>query len=296
MGAEDKRYAYYPGCSLHASAREYDMSLKAIAPRLGIELVEMPDWTCCTATPGYTVDPFTGHVLVARNLAIAEEMGMTDVVTPCSGCYKNLAKTRKALRKDPGLLAEVNDMLGDRKVTNPVRVRHPIDVIVTDVGLENVPVDLSLKGLRVASYYGCVISRPRGIFDDPENPVSMDRLVERLGAEAVPWTGKVKCCGGAVFFPRPQIALDLTAKQMHRAKDAKVDCVIVGCPFCHLLLDMYQGDVEKQEGEEFNIPILYLTQLIGLAMRIDEKTLGLDLIQVDPAPVLEKVNALEVAP
>jgi heterodisulfide reductase subunit B len=295
MSAERRKYAYFPGCSLHASAKEYDMSLKAIAPRLGIELIEIPGWTCCTATPGYTVDPFTGHVLVARNLAVVEEMGDMDVMTPCSGCYKNFAKTSKALRQDPQLLAEVNSVLGERKITHPARVRHPIDVIVTDVGLENVPVDLPLKGLKVASYYGCVISRPRGIFDDPENPTSMDRLVERLGAKAAPWTGKVKCCGGAVFFPRPQIALNLTAKQMHRAKDAEADCVIVGCPFCHLLLDMYQGDVEKQEGEPFNIPILYLTQLIGLAMKIDEKKLGLDLVQVSPAPVLDKVRALEVA-
>lgn len=295
MSAENKKYAYFPGCSLHASAKEYDMSLKAIVPRLGIKLIEMPDWTCCTATPGYTVDPFTGHVLVARNLAIAEEMGGLDVVTPCSGCYKNFAKTSKALREDPDLLTKVNEVLGDRKITNPVKVRHPIDVVVTDVGLENVPVDLPLKELKVASYYGCVISRPRGGFDDPENPVSMDQLVERLGAEVARWTGKVKCCGGAVFFPRPQIALDLTAKQLHRAKAAEADCVILGCPFCHLMLDMYQGDIEKREGENFNIPILYFTQLMGLAIKIDGKTLGLDLMQVSPAPVLEKVKALEVA-
>ncbi len=295
MSAETRKYAYYPGCSLHASAREYDMSFKAIAPRLGIELVEIPGWTCCTATPGYTVDPFAGYVLSARNLAIVEEMGLTDVITPCSGCYKNFAKASHALRKDPNLLAEVNSVLGERKIAKPVKVRHPIDVIVTDVGLDNVPVDLPLKGLKVASYYGCVITRPRGIFDDPENPVSMDRLVERLGAEPAPWTGKVRCCGGAIFFPRPHIALDLSAKQMRRAKAAEADCVIVGCPFCHLLLDMYQGDVEKQTGEAFNIPILYLTQLMGLAMKIDEKTLGLNLIQVDPAPVLEKIKASEVA-
>jgi heterodisulfide reductase subunit B len=295
MSAKVKRYAYFPGCTLHASAREYDMSLKAVAPRLGIELIEVPEWTCCTATPGYTVDPFTGHTLVARNLAIVEEMGLTDLITPCSGCYKNFAKTSQALRKDPGLLAEVNAMLGDRQVANPPNVRHPIDVIVTDVGLENVPVDLPLKGLKVASYYGCVITRPRGIFDDPENPTSMDRLVERLGADAAAWTGKVKCCGGAVFFPRPQVALELTAKQLHRAQDAGADCIIVGCPFCHLLLDMYQGDVEKRENETFNIPVLYLTQLMGLAMKVDKKTLGLDLIQVDPAPVLEKTRAPEVA-
>ena len=295
MSAEQRRYAYFPGCSLHASAKEYDMSLKATAPRLGIELVEIPGWTCCTATPGHTVDPLTGHVLAARNLAIAEEMGLTDVITPCSGCYKNLHKTSVALRQDPELLAEVNRLLGNRQIKNPVRVRHPIDAIVTDVGLENVPVDRPLKGLRVASYYGCVISRPRGGFDDPENPVSMDQLVARLGAEAAPWTGKVKCCGGAVFFPRPQIALDLTAKQLHRAQSAQADCIIVGCPFCHLMLDMYQGDIERQKGQEFNIPILYFTQLMGLAMKIDEKTLGLDLIQVSPAPVLDKVRALEVA-
>jgi heterodisulfide reductase subunit B len=291
MSAEIKRYAYFPGCSLDASAQEYNQSLKAIAPRLGIELVEIPGWTCCTATPGYTVDPFTGHALVARNLAIVEEMGLTDVVTPCSGCYKNFAKTSKALKDDPELRAEVNAVLGKRRISRPASVRHPIDVIVTDVGLENVPVDVPLKDLKVASYYGCVISRPRGIFDDPENPTSMDELVERLGAEPAEWTGKVKCCGGAVFFPRPQIALDLTAKQLHRAQAAQADCVIVGCPFCHLLLDMYQGDVEKQENTRFNIPILYLTQLIGLAMGMDEKTLGLDKIQVSPAPVLQKLKA-----
>ncbi len=291
MSAEIKRYAYFPGCSLHASAKEYDMSFKAIAPRLGIELVEIPEWTCCTATPGYTVDPFTGHALVARNLAIVQEMGLSDVITPCSGCYKNFAKTSKALKDDLELRTEVNEVLGKRQIGQPANVRHPIDVIVTDIGLDNVPVDVPLKGLKVASYYGCVISRPRGIFDDPENPTSMDHLVERLGADAAQWSGKVKCCGGAVFFPRPQIALDLTAKQLYRAKAAEADCVIVGCPFCHLLLDMYQGDAAKQEHTAFDIPVLYLTQLMGLAMNIDGKTLGLDLIQVSPAPVLEKLKA-----
>jgi len=281
------RFAYYPGCSLEATAREYDSSLRAVCQRLGMELPEVEDWNCCGATTAATIDPLLGLALAARDLAAAEQQGLT-MMTPCPACYKNMRKANVALAKDETLRQKVNDTLREHTLQGSPEVRHPLDIIVNDVGLDSIPVETPLQGLKVACYYGCLITRPKGGFDSPENPQSMDRLVEALGAEAVDFPYKTKCCGGAVFLPKPELAMGLTGKVLRKAKAAGANCVAVGCPFCHLLLDMYQGKVEAHIGTSLDLPILYFSQLMGLAMGIDEGALGLERLAVSPEPLLRE--------
>jgi heterodisulfide reductase subunit B len=280
------KYAYFPGCSQESTAEEYNRSLRAVADRLEtMELVEMTDWNCCGATPAATVNALLPHALAARNLAIAEEMDM-EVVAPCAACYKNLNKASHNLNDNPDLRARVNRTLDSHQVGRAPKVRHPIDVLVNDVGVDNVPVARPLQGLKVASYYGCLITRPSGGFDDPERPQSMDRLMAALGAEAVDWPYKTKCCGGAIYMAEEDISFSLSAEVLAHAKAAGANAVAVGCPFCQLLLDLYQDKLESIKNTTFNLPIMFFSQLMGLAMGLDRAELGLEKLIVSPLSLL----------
>jgi heterodisulfide reductase subunit B len=286
------KYAYFPGCSQEASAEEYNRSLQAVAERLEtMDLVEMHDWNCCGATPAATVNPVLPHALAGRNLAIAEEMGL-DMVTPCAACYKNHNKASHALNDDPALLARVNATLNGHQLGHAPHVRHPLDVVVNDVGVANVPVEKPLRGLKVASYYGCLITRPEGGFDDPEYPQTMDRLMEALGAEAVDWPYKTKCCGGAIYMTTEQVSFRMSADILAHARAAGANAVAVGCPFCQLLLDLYQDKLGALQGTTFNLPIFFFSQLMGLAMGLDRASLGLEKLVVPPYSLLaETIDA-----
>jgi heterodisulfide reductase subunit B len=291
------KYAYYPGCSQESTAEEYNHSLQAVARRLeGIDLVEIEDWNCCGATPAATVNPALPHALAARNLAIAEEMGM-EMVTPCAACYKNIRKASHVLNDDPDLLARINATLDGHQLGVAPRVRHPLDVVVNTIGVDNVPVERPLHGFKVASYYGCLITRPEGGFDDPERPQSMDRLMEALGAEAVEWPYKTKCCGGAIYMTTEAISMRLSADVLAHAKAAGANAVAVGCPFCQLLLDLYQDKLEAIKGTSFDMPIFFFSQLMGLAMGLDRKDLGLEKLVVPPFELLaQTIDAPDGAP
>lgn len=291
------KYAYFPGCSQESTAEEYNHSLQAVARRLEtMDLIEMHDWNCCGATPAATVDPMLPHALAARNLAIAEEMGM-DMVAPCAACYKNINKASHVLNDDPDLLARINATLSDHQLGCAPKVRHPLDVVINDVGRDSVPVEKPLRGLKVASYYGCLITRPEGGFDDPEHPQSMDRLMEALGAEAVDWPYKTKCCGGAIYITTENISLAMSADILAHAKAAGANAVAVGCPFCQLLLDLYQDKLEAIKGTVFHLPIFFFSQLMGLAMGLNRAELGLEKLVVPPFELLaETIDSPEGAP
>ncbi len=288
------KYAYFPGCSQESTAEEYNRSLQAVARRLeGVELVEIPDWNCCGATPAATVDPALPYALAARDLAIAEEMAAAEgremeVVAPCAACYKNLRKASHVLRDDPEMLARVNAAMEDHQLGYAPTVRHPLDVVVNDVGVDNVPVEKPLHGLKVASYYGCLLTRPEGGFDDPERPQSMDRLMAALGAEAVDWTYKTKCCGGAIYMTEEEISFKMSADVLAHAKAAGANAIAVGCPFCQLMLDLYQDKLGEVRHTTFDIPIFYFSQLMGLAMNLDRADLGLDKLVVPPHELLAR--------
>lgn len=282
------RYAYYPGCSLHTGAKEFDMSWRAVCEPLGIELVEMPDWSCCGTVHATTVGRVLAVTLAARNLVIAETMGL-DIVAPCSGCYKNLRTANEALKDETELKANVNTSLSSQ-FQGSIAVRHPLYIIVEDIGLEALTEPpRPLHGLRVAPYYGCVLTRPAlpDPVDGPEDPQGMDRLLETLGAEVVPYhPAKTKCCGGAVLLSHQDVALDLTGELLKEAKDVGAQCLAVACPMCQMALDAYQSQVERRLRESLDLPILYFTQLLGLALGIDERRLGLNRLVVSPGRAL----------
>lgn len=282
------RFAYYPGCSAHASGKEYNASLRAVCQALEIELVDVPDWNCCGATPAATTRPALSKALAARNLAIAAETGL-ELMTPCSACYKNIRGAALKLQDNPQARTEINGLLEGHSLDTIPPVRHPVDIFWNDLDLNNLPVERPLKGLQVASYYGCLISRPKGGFDDPETPRSMDDLMAAVGAQPVDWNYKTKCCGGAVFIPRKEIALELTGKILLHAHEAGADVIAVGCPFCHLLLDMYQNKALHQVGADFTLPILYFSQLMGVALGIPDERLELKGLIVSPWAALDKI-------
>ena len=283
------RYAYYPGCSLQTSAKEYDLSLKAVCNKLDIELVELKDWNCCGATPAYTVDPLLAMGLSARNLALAAE-DLSVIVAPCPACYKNLRKAGKALEEDPELREKVNDMLTEHKLDGSPKVKLPLEIITSDLDLDALEVERPLAGLNVACYYGCPVARPKGSFDNREAPQAMHRLVEKLGGQPVPFTYDTKCCGGGIVFTRDGISLDLTAKLLTKAKAAGADCLSVMCPLCHLMLDAYQSQAVRRLETRFGLPVLYFTQLMGLALGIGREELGLERNMVSPFRLLERIG------
>jgi heterodisulfide reductase subunit B len=292
------KYAYFPGCGQETIAEEYSRSLLAVAQRLdAMELVEIPDWNCCGATPAAAiVHPTLPHSLAARNLSIARGMGMNTVVTPCAACYKNMRKASHDLQHNEELRAQLRGTLNNRELSRVPDVRHPLDVVLNDVGLDNIPVEKPLKGLRIACYYGCLLTRPAGGFDDIEYPTSMERLMESLGAETVDWPYKTKCCGGGIYMFHEKVSFSMSADVLTFAKAAGANAVAVGCPFCQLLLDLYQDKLEAISQTTFNLPIIFFTQLMGLAMGLDRADLGLEKLIVSPFALLaETIDAPEDA-
>lgn len=283
-------YAYYPGCTQETGSKEYDISVRLVCERLGIELKEPEDWNCCGAVHTAATDPLLGLTLPARNLALAEKQGLKEIVAPCSGCYKNLRSASKAIQADAALRQQVNDAIPDHSLEGNVAVKHPLYVFVNDYGLENLEVTRPLTGLRVACYYGCVLTRPQDEFDRPEKPLAMDRLVEKLGAEAVPFPLKTKCCGGAVLLSHTDTAVGLSAKVLLSAKQAGADCIALGCPMCQVALDLYQGRAERASGTQIDLPILYFSQLMALALGIEREQLAFERHIVSPAPLWDRLG------
>ncbi len=277
------KYTYYPGCSVKATAKMYQESIEAVAESFGLELEELDDWNCCGATAYMSVKELMSFAISARNLALAEPFHR-DVVTPCSACYLVLNKTNVYFSEYPKLRKKLGQVLeaGGLSYSGNLRVRHILDVIYNDVGGEKIASKMkrSLEGLRVAPYYGCQIVRPEMGFDDPDDPTSMDELIEVLGATSIDFSLKTKCCGASLMGTEEKIALQLCRELLANAETAGAHCIVTLCPLCHMNLDVYQGKVNRLFGTRFKIPILYFTQLIGLAMGYSFKDLGLDKLAV----------------
>lgn len=271
-------YTYFPGCSLTATNRSYDLSTRAVAEALDIELTELDDWNCCGATAYMAINEKRSFVLSARNLALAEEVGR-DLVTVCNGCYLVLQKTNKYISKDTHLQKDVLDALaaGGMSYNGTVQVRHFLDVIASDFGEQAIreAVAKPLEGLKVASYYGCQIGRPFGEIDDEEDPQLMDNLVEWIGGESVPFPLKAKCCGGMMMTTQPELGRMMTGKVLINAKKNGADCIITACPLCQINLEGCQDTISKAMGEDCHIPVLYFTQLLGTALGLAPKALAL---------------------
>lgn len=272
-------YTYYPGCSLEASAEPYDKSLKQVFAGLGLGLTEIVDWNCCGATAYMSVKEAVSLAISARNLALAEKMGL-DVVAPCSACYTVLAKTHRILAEKTELFDHVNSALAEVGLSYNLgcRVRHPLDVLVNDVGIPAIAEKavVSLKGLKIAQYYGCQIVRPYATFDDAENPITMDRLFEALGAESVYYPNKVRCCGGMLMFTFSDVALKLTDELLRCAQENGADLILTTCPMCQANLDMHMEEIHRSFGRSYTIPTLFFTELLGVALGGSLTQMGLD--------------------
>jgi heterodisulfide reductase subunit B len=283
-----KHYSYYPGCSAEATAIPLGLSVPPVAKALDIDLAELEDWNCCGSTPYNSVDKLEAGAMAARNLALAEKTGL-DLVTPCSNCYVVLASTNTHLKERPSFREKVNEALaaGNLSYGGGVKVRHLAEVIYTDITPEGLSgkVTKPLKGLKVAAYYGCQLVRPNG-FDDPESPHSLDEIVTSLGAEAVPWEMKARCCGSSLIMSEPDVALELVNKILKNAQEHGAQCLVTPCPLCQINLDAYQSQVNSKFKTSYNLPVLFVSQLIGVALGIPAKELALDKNIVSPMRVL----------
>jgi heterodisulfide reductase subunit B len=287
-------YSYYPGCSLMATNRAYDISTRSVARVLGIELCELDDWNCCGATAYLPIREKRSFVLSARNLAIAEKQ-RRQLATVCNACYVVLRKTNKYMAEDAKLRGEVRAALqaGDMDYTGSVPVRHFLDIVVSDIGQQRVKscVSRDLSGLKVACYSGCQLSRPFDDLDHPEYPVMMDRLVGWLGAETVPFPMSAKCCGGMAMTTHSETGQVLTGKILKVAKQRGADCIATACPLCQVNLEAYQDKIGEAIGADCHIPVLYFTQLMGCAFGVDPKDLALkDSLTPVEALLSEKVG------
>lgn len=282
-------YAYYPGCSLGATAAAYEMSTRLVAERLGLVLQEIDDWNCCGATEYFSLNSIPAYSLVARNLSLATEQGVPDLVAPCSACFLNLHKTDKYMGQYADLKAKVNQALaagGLHYEPGTLHVRHLLDVIVEDVGYEALAkqVQKPLKGLRVAPYYGCLIVRPDSDYN-PEYPTHLDQLLRALGATVVDFPLKTHCCGGHMTQISEDTAYELIRRIVANAADYKADAIVTICPMCQLNLDAYQPQVNHKFNTAYNLPVLFFTQMIGLAMGFgtDELGIGREIVSANEA-------------
>jgi len=274
-----KQYSYFPGCSLKSTAVAYELSVRAISASLGIELIELEDWNCCGTTAYSSIDRLESICVPCRNLALAEKKGL-DLVTPCIACYRTFERVNSHLRLYPFLKPKVDRVLAAAglEYQGKVSVRHLVDVLLNDVGVEAIASKVvnSLHGLRVAPYYGCLLVRPRVAFDDPENPQSLDGLLESLGAEVVPFPAKGRCCGGSLVISNVDLALGLILRILESAHSNGAECIVTVCPLCQLNLDAYQGMVNSRFGTKYKLPIMFLSQLLGTALGMEPKALGFD--------------------
>ncbi|MDP2865891.1 MAG: CoB--CoM heterodisulfide reductase iron-sulfur subunit B family protein [Elusimicrobiota bacterium] len=271
------KYQYFPGCSLKGMGRAYEESFLAVSRALGMEINELEDWNCCGATAYMSVDETKSYALAGRNLAIAER-NASDVIAPCSACYLVLNKTIHGMSENPDLHGKVTRALkaGGLDYKGKAKVRHPLDVLMNDVGLEEIKkrVKAPLAGMKLAPYYGCQIVRPYATFDDQRDPVFMDKLITASGAESVDWPLKTRCCGGSLTGTVPEAGLRLAYILLKEAKKRGAQAIVTPCPLCQFNLDGYQEQIARKY-ERIDMPVLYFTQMLGLAMGLSASELGI---------------------
>jgi heterodisulfide reductase subunit B len=276
-------FAYYPGCSLEFTGKPYDMSVKEVFRTLGVGLREIDDWNCCGATMYMSSNKIVGYAVSARNLAIAKNMGL-EICAPCSSCYTILRKTNRHIAWNPHSRKIINEALKAANMTyeGGVEVRHPLDILVNDVGIDKI-VDACkyyFDGLRIAPYYGCQIVRPVYHFDDLDNPVTMDHLFDALGAKTVDYPDKVRCCGGMLMTTYEEIALSLNHHLLVCAEENGAEVIATACPLCQMNLEGYQKQINERYGVKHNIPVIYFSQIVGLALGVPPEKLGLEMVLI----------------
>jgi heterodisulfide reductase subunit B len=281
-------YSYYPGCSLHASAQEYEVSTRGLFRQLKIGLTEVPDWLCCGATPAHNVDELLSLSLCAKNFSLADEVE-GDLAVACAACFSRLKTTQHKLQEN-----DIKRKQVEKAIAGPVSlakpVKHLLEILAKDYGLDRLQaaVQKPLTGLKVACYYGCLLTRPPEVpeLDCVEAPTIMERVIGAAGAETVPWSHRMECCGANFTLSRPGVVLQLSSEILASAKRAGAECIMVACPLCHGNLDIRQAEIEEATGERYGMPVFYVTQLLALACGVQSSRLGLSSNIVSPMELL----------
>ena len=272
------KLAYYPGCSLHSTAIEYDLSTKKVCEALGVELVEVKDWICCGSSPAHQSDELMSVALPAKNLSLVRQTDdLKEVCAPCASCYSSLKYAQESM-KDERVKKDVEEII-DTKYPEDVKVLHAVDMILEKVGTDAIKekVVRPLAGIKVACYYGCLLTRPPKVTGRQqfENPTEMESIMEAIGLETVDWNMKTFCCGAGFALTKTEVVLELTKKILEDAESVGADIISVGCPLCHVNLDGRQQQINEKFNTNFNIPIFYFTELMGLALGIEAQDLGI---------------------
>jgi heterodisulfide reductase subunit B len=283
--------AYFPGCSLHGTSKEYDLSTKAVFNKLGVSLHEPEGWGCCGTTPTHSTDHYLSILLPMKNIALMNREGFHDITTPCPSCFLRMRVALKETEENEDLRRKVSSEIQNIP-SNGMKVEHLLNTITERVGYGQVAskVVYPLKDLKVVCYYGCIITRPPKITQvrDYEYPTQMDRLMRVLGITSLDWSYKTRCCGVSLGITQLPIALELSRKILKNAKAVGADAIVVACPLCHVNLDARQKQIEAKFRETFQLPIIYFTQLMGLAFGLKTEALGLEKHFIDPIPTLSR--------
>ncbi len=285
------KVGYYPGCSLSGTGKEYDLSIRKVLEKLDVELAELNDWSCCGATSAHATNHFLSIGLSSLNLFQAQKQNLEELFAPCAACYNRMVVAKDELGKGTETAKKIS-ALNNGESTAKVNIINIIQLF-EKAGLENISAKtkMNLKGIKAACYYGCLLVRPFSItkFDDAEQPVAMEKIISAVGAEPVDWNYKVECCGGAHSIAHKEIVVDLSKKIIDDAVKHGANVIIVACPMCHSNLDMRQRAMKDTAA----IPVLYLSEFVGLALGIDSKELGMNLHFTSTEPILEKVLVKE---
>jgi succinate dehydrogenase / fumarate reductase cytochrome b subunit len=291
-----KTVAYYKGCLASLSAKELDISTQALAPKVGLELVELERVTCCGAGDIHEAEPDYYLHLNARILAYAEASGCDTLMTVCNVCTLNLRQANYQLQRDATLLERVNANLvtvGAPAYSGAVDVQHFLWLVSAGEGYELLKdaAHKGLKGLKIAPFYGCQILRPSKLlgFEDPDRPESLERIIEACGGEPIDYPAKIKCCGFPIIAAREEVALAELIQPIEQASEAGADAMVTPCPLCHLSLDAWQSKLREQTGKDFDMPVLHLSQLIGVAAGLDDSELKFKRHLVSVEPVTDKL-------
>jgi heterodisulfide reductase subunit B2 len=300
------KYLFYPGCAMETNARAYNESLMAIKDIIGLEIEEVHDWNCCGATEYVGLSLTPAYALIARNLALAAKQarnGNKVLMASCSACYLNLAKADHYMAERQALESRVNEALAAGELhyqPGTLEVRHLLDVIINDIGLDTIrsKVTRPLKGLRIAPYLGCMVPRPdyKGHWSDHEHPKELDWLLKALGAEVIDFPLKTHCCSGHMTQISPNTAFELIRRLISSAEQYQADLMVAVCPMCQMNIDVYQRETNHHFGTNYHMPILFFTQIMGVALGVDPKQLGFGREMVSAQAALARVGVEVPAP
>ncbi len=287
------KISYYPGCSLQETGKPYDASARLVCDSLGVELEEVPQWSCCGSSPALKTDRLLSTSLAAQNLVRIQGQALEKVVIPCPFCFRRLLSAQEEIPADPDLKAKVEEAI-QADFARGLPIQNLLGFLRYDIGLDGIreKVTRPLSGLRLLPYYGCYLVKPSRVtrYDDGEAPVSMDEILDALGAEVVDWDFKTECCGAGLSLSKTETVVELTRRIIGKAKFQDADALVVACQLCQANLDMRQEEIGKLEGSDLAIPILYFTQMMGLAFGLPAKQLGLNHHLVDPLSVLKQTG------